>query len=227
MRITNFKKGRADLEKFYKIHIEIGMIFILLILIGLFNMKVKFNSNVKFTAPPQETVKVQDIIQTKQELAPPPPPAPQVPVAVSNDAIINDSPLNLNSELNLDAPLPIPAPPPAVQKDTDSDSKSDNTIFVIVERMPKLIGGIEGLQKKVIYPKLARQAGIEGRVYVQFIIDKQGRIHNPIVVRGIGGGCDQAALNAVKQARFQPGLQRGRPVMVRYTMPIVFKLQNN
>ena len=73
--------------------------------------------------------------------------------------------------------------------------------------------------------QLAKEAGIEGRVYVKFVINEKGNVVNPKVVRGIGGGCDQAAIEAVKKAKFVPGLQRGKPVKVWYTMPIYFKLQ--
>ncbi len=226
MRLAKFKKGKADLESFYKINIEIGFILILLVLIVLFNVRIQFNSKTEFAPPPQETVKMEDVVQTKQADTPPPPPPPQISVAVSNDAVIADEPIGLNTELNLDSPLSLPSKPPEMKDTTDNDN-TNNEVFVIVERMPELIGGIENLQKNIVYPDIARQAGIEGRVYVQFIIDEHGNIHNPIVVRGIGGGCDEAAIAAVKKAHFKPGLQRGRPVKVRYTMPIVFKLKKN
>lgn len=225
MRLANFKKGKADLESFYRINIEIGFILILLVLIALFNVRIQFKDKANFTPPPQETVKMEDVVQTKQADTPPPPPPPQVPIAVSNDAVINDAPINLNTELNLNTPLSLPSKPPAT-KDTTDDQKSQE-IFVIVERMPELIGGIENLQKSIVYPDIAKKAGIEGRVYVQFVIDEHGNVHDPVVVRGIGGGCDEAAIAAVKKAHFKPGLQRGRPVKVRYTMPIVFKLKDS
>lgn len=85
---------------------------------------------------------------------------------------------------------------------------------------------LAALQRKVKYPEMARRAGIEGRVTVQFIVNERGEVENPRVIRGIGGGCDEAALEAVKQAKFSPGMQRGRPVRVQYSLPIVFRLQN-
>ena len=66
--------------------------------------------------------------------------------------------------------------------------------------------------------------GIEGRVTVQFIVNEKGEPTNPRVIRGIGGGCDEEALRLVKQARFKPGMQRGVPVRVQYSLPIVFRL---
>ena len=73
---------------------------------------------------------------------------------------------------------------------------------------------------------MARRAGIEGRVTVQFIVNEAGQVENPRVIRGIGGGCDEAALEAVKKAKFTPGMQRGRPVRVQFSLPVIFRLQS-
>ncbi|MFV1885473.1 MAG: energy transducer TonB, partial [Balneola sp.] len=93
-----------------------------------------------------------------------------------------------------------------------------------VEEMPKLVGGLASIQSKVKYPEMARKAGIEGRVTLQFIVNEEGRVENPRVIRGIGGGCDEAALEAVKMAEFTPGVQKGEPVRVQYSLPIIFRL---
>ncbi len=92
--------------------------------------------------------------------------------------------------------------------------------------MPELIGGLAGLQARIKYPEMARRAGIEGRVIVQFIVNEDGTIENPRVIRGIGGGCDEEALKAVSQTKFKPGRQRGEPVRVQYSLPVIFKLQS-
>ena len=98
---------------------------------------------------------------------------------------------------------------------------------MVVEQMPELMGGLESLHQHIEYPEKARQAGIEGLVMVQFIINKHGEVENPQVIRGIGGGCDEEALRVVKEyAEFTPGKQRGEPVRVQYTLPIRFKLQD-
>lgn len=96
--------------------------------------------------------------------------------------------------------------------------------FVVVEDMPELIGGLESIQRDIRYPQTARQAGIEGRVYIQFIVNEEGDVEKPKVIRGIGGGADEEALRVVRQAKFKPGLQRGQPVRVQYALPILFKL---
>lgn len=100
----------------------------------------------------------------------------------------------------------------------------DTDTFVIVEEMPELVGGLESIQENLTYPQLARDAGIEGRVIIQFVVDKEGAVQNPVVVRGIGSGLDAAALKAVESATFTPGIQRGEPVDVKMSLPVTFKL---
>jgi len=217
--INERKQAGVDLRRSYNIFLQFGLIVALLFIIGL----VKINL---YSAPPQsiaieeqEEVVMEEVIQTKQIETPPPPPRPPVPVEVPNDEIIEDEILDLDAELDLDGPIDLPPPPPP------SDDEEED-FFVVVETMPQLQGGLADLQRKVRYPEMARRAGIEGRVTVQFIVNEQGLVENPRVIRGIGGGCDEAALAAVKQAKFSPGMQRGRPVRVQYSLPIVFRLQN-
>lgn len=114
----------------------------------------------------------------------------------------------------------------SVLKTTIDIDKGDE-YFVVVEEMPKLIGGLKGLQSKVVYPEMAKRAGIEGRVTLQFIVNENGDVENPKVIRGIGGGADEAALEVVSQAKFEPGLQRGKPVKVQYSLPVVFRLTDS
>ena len=74
---------------------------------------------------------------------------------------------------------------------------------------------------------MARRAGIEGRVTVQFIVNESGDVENAQVVRGIGGGADEEALRVVRQAKFEPGMQRGKPVRVRYALSVNFRLEDS
>lgn len=213
------KNPRADLKRTYNVYLQSGLIVALLIMI----VAVRINLYSEPPAPPpveeQEEVVVEEVIQTKQIETPPPPPRPPVPVEVPNDEIIEDEILDLDAELDLDGPIDLPPPPPPAEEEEED-------FFVVVEQMPELKGGLAGLQKKVRYPEMATRAGIEGRVTIQFIVNERGEVENPRVIRGIGGGCDEEALRAVKSAKFTPGMQRGRPVRVQYSLPIVFKLNN-
>ncbi len=212
------KKAEANLRKYYSVFLELGIITVLVIFIVAMNIQFPTEKqNVDLTEE-QEVVKMEDVTQTKQEEKPPPPPRPQVPVEVPNDEIIKDQNINISADMNMDEPLEMPPPPENEEKEED--------FFVAVEQMPKLKGGLSGLQKKINYPEMARKAGIEGKVIVQFIVNENGEVENPRVIRGIGGGCDKEALRVVKQAEFKPGRQRGKPVRVQYSLPITFRLQN-
>jgi len=101
----------------------------------------------------------------------------------------------------------------------------ENDIFTVVEQPPVIKGGIQKLATLIKYPDEARKNNIEGRVFVQFVVDKNGQVLQPQVIRGIGHGCDEAALLAVSELEFEPGVQRDQKVAVRYSLPIVFKLQ--
>ena len=97
-------------------------------------------------------------------------------------------------------------------------------VFVVVERSPVLIGGMEALHRRIEYPDVARKAGVQGRVFLQFVVEKDGSVSNILPVRGIGAGCDEAAVRALEDVRFEPGMQRGRPVRVKMMLPIEFRL---
>jgi TonB family protein len=98
--------------------------------------------------------------------------------------------------------------------------------FVAVEEMPELIGGLESITSKINYPEKASNAGIEGKVIIQFIVNEQGKVENPQIIKGVAESLDQEALRVVKQAKFVPGKQRGEPVRVQYAMPITFTLSD-
>lgn len=212
------KNPEADLRKQYQVYLQSGLIAVLVTLIVLFRAPLSQGELADFTPPEQEIVEVEEIIQTEQVETPPPPPRPPVPVEVPNDEIIEDEIIGFDFELNMDGPLALPPPPAAEEEEPE--------IFIVVERMPEPAGGMEAIYRRLKYPEIARKAGIEGRVVLQFIVDERGNVVNPTVIRGIGGGCDEAAIEAIKGVRFTPGMQRGRPVKVQFQLPIVFRLQN-
>lgn len=211
---------KNDHRRNYTLYLQGGLMVSLAIFIIVFKMNWYTEAPEMIIVDQQEIVEMEEVIQTKQVDTPPPPPRPPVPVEVPNDEIVEDEILDLDAELDLDGPLDLPPPPPPTEDEPEED------IFVVVEQPPVLKGGIAGVQKRIKYPEMARQAGIEGRVVVQFVVDANGKVVNPVVVRSIGGGCDEEALRAVQSAEFEPGRQRGKPVKVRYTLPITFSLSN-
>jgi TonB family protein len=103
-------------------------------------------------------------------------------------------------------------------------AQNEEMYFVSVENLPEPIGGMMAIQKKVVYPEIARRAGIQGTVYVEAFINERGEVDRAVVRKGIGSGCDEAAVAAVKQSKFRPGTQQGVPVKVRLAIPIRFRL---
>lgn len=213
------KKPEADLTKYYTVFLQLGLILTLAIFIVAVKVDITSLAPDEYVLDEQEIVEMEEIIQTRQIETPPPPPRPPVPVEVPNDEIIDDVDIDISADWDLDDRLDMP-PPQQEEEEPEED------FFVVVEEMPELIGGLASIQQNIRYPEMARRAGIEGRVYVQFIVNERGEVEDPRVIRGIGGGADEEALRAVKEAKFRPGMQRGRPVRVQYSLPVVFRLQN-
>lgn len=213
------KKPTSDLRKYYTVFLQLGLVAVLLIFIVAMKVDLRSEKDDTDLTEEQEVVEMEEVIQTQQQEQPPPPPKPQVPVEVPNDEIIEDQNIDLDADMNMNEPMDMPPPP-------EEDEGGEEDFFVAVEQMPELIGGLGELQKKINYPERARKAGIEGRVIIQFIVTEDGNVEDPEVIRGIGGGADEEALRVVKQAKFKPGQQRGNPVRVQYSLPIIFQLQN-
>ena len=112
------------------------------------------------------------------------------------------------------------------------DSLSGDSVYLVVEEKAEYKGGMDAffaeVEKDLKYPKLAKEYLIQGKVFVEFIVDKSGKLHDAKVVRGIGGGCDEEALEAVKKrTKWMPGKVRGKVVSQKMVLPIAFKLQNS
>lgn len=170
--------------------------------------------------PPQEMVKFEDVEKTRQENRPPPPPRPPIPIESVSDEALEDVTIH-STELDLAEDIPPPPPQPSM------DTGEEASYFVAVEEMPQLIGGLQSLMKNLVYPELAIRAGIHGRVFVMAYVNEQGEVVRAEVQKGIGGGCDEAAVAAVLKAKFTPGKQRGRPVKVKVSIPILFRLSSS
>lgn len=215
----------SDVRNNYLFRIQLSLAISLLLVIGAFRAALPSGpGSLEIISERLEVVHLEEIEQTRHQLPPPPAPTPPPPIEVPDERVTEDVTLDLDFELDLTqrvAPPPPPAPasPPAPPPPTEPE------IFTIVEQPPVLIGGLAEVQRRVRYPEIARQAGISGVVHVQFVIDEEGRVTDPVCLRDPGGGTCEAAIAAVRDARFEPGRQRGRVVRVRYAMPIRFQLQ--
>ncbi|GAB4298322.1 MAG: energy transducer TonB [Ignavibacteriaceae bacterium] len=214
------KKPEADMRAKYKRYFEISLIISLVILIVAFKFFPDIKSKEVVLEGPQELFTVEDIQNTRQENRPPPPPKPPIPIEAPSDDVLEDIEIG-DTEIDFDAEMEAPPPPPKEEKIVEEEP----TYFVAVEEMPEPIGGIAAIQSKIVYPEIAKRAGVEGKVHVLAFVDETGTVTDAKILKGIGAGCDEAALDAVKKTKFKPGKQRGKPVKVQVSIPVVFKLQ--
>ncbi|HAS43588.1 MAG TPA: energy transducer TonB [Microscillaceae bacterium] len=166
------------------------------------------------------------------EMPPPPPPVLQQPEVVE---VPDEEEIDEEIEVNLDVELTeeAPPPPPKIEKKAPPPPKveeKEEEIFMIVEEQAMPQGGLKKFYKYIAdnlnYPSQARRMGVEGRVFLQFVVEKDGSITDIKVLKGIGSGCDEEAVKVLKGApRWKPGKQRGKAVRVRRSIPIMFKLQ--
>ena len=169
----------------------------------------------------QEMVAVEDVVQTRQENRPPPPPRPAIPIESPEAEALADVPIQ---STEIDLTQDVAPPPPPSSGDGDDD---ENRYFMVVEELPKLIGGMEGLMSRVVYPALALRAGIQGKVTLFAYVNERGDVVRAEIIKGIGGGCDEAAMQALLQSKFEPGKQRGKPVRVKISLMVRFEIKGN
>lgn len=214
------KTKKADLMAKYRRVFEISLIASLALLIVAFKFFPDMKGGeVKFEGP-QELFQVEEIQQTKQENRPPPPPKPPIPIEAPSSDVLEDIEIG-DTEIDLTEEIAAPPPP----KEDKKIVEEEPVYFVAVEEMPEPIGGIGEIQKKIVYPEIAKRAGVEGKVYVLAFVNESGIVTDAKIIKGIGAGCDEAALDAVKKTKFKPGKQRGKAVRVQVSIPVVFKLQ--
>jgi len=158
----------------------------------------------------------------------PPPPAPVVAdhfEVVKDDENVGDTP---SFSSNPDAPIVIPPPPPPVVP-VIADDPDEHTVFIVVEKMPSFPGGDVAMRKfisnNIKYPKIAEENGVEGRVVVSFVVGRTGEITDVEIMGDPDKHLAAEAIRIVKSMpKWTPGEQRGKPVKVKYVLPVVFKL---
>lgn len=220
------KKPGADLKKKYPLYMQIGLVLSLALMIAAFTVRYDSNREVEIMEEDQEVIEIEEIEQTQQvKPPPPPPPAPPPPEEVPDDVEVQEDIIE-DIEMDFDAPAPPPPPPPAPEEEPPPpEPEPEPEIFDVVEQQPVLIGGIEGLQDRVEYPEMARRSGVEGRVFLQFVVNEDGTVSDVTVARSPSPLLSDAAIEALEESRFEPGVQRGRPVKVRFSIPVNFSLQ--
>lgn len=120
----------------------------------------------------------------------------------------------------------IPAIAATEEAELNSTEIDTTEVYTVVDEMPEIIGGLQAIYGRISYPRAAVRAGVEGRVFIQFVVDKEGNVQDPKVLRDIGAGCGDAAIEAIKDVKFTPGRLNGEIVNVQYSMPVTFRLEN-
>lgn len=215
------KNPKFDLKLKYQRVFEISVIISLLLMILAFKFFPEMEKQKVVLEQAQELVNVQDVDITRQENKPPPPPKPPIPIEAPSDNVLDDIEIG-TTEIDETAEIAAPPPPP---KEETKRVEEEPVFFVAVEEMPEPIGGIQAIQNKIVYPEIAKRAGVEGRVFIKAFVDEAGNVSKTEVIKGIGAGCDEAAEAAVRATKFKPGKQRGKAVKVQVSVPILFKLQ--
>jgi len=223
-----WKREGTDLRTQYGITLQVGFVLALALLLGLTFLSFEVDDTFDVALSEQDVIVMEEIQQTEQEVRPPAPPRPPAPVEVANNVVLEEQTFDFDATLDFNETLEVSGPPaPPEPEATEETASYEDEIFVVVEDSPELIGGLAGLQSLIEYPKLAQKAGIEGRVFIQFVVNENGDVINPTVIRGRHELLDSEALRVIRLAQFEPGRQRGKPVKVQMALPITFKLVDN
>ncbi|MCF8379180.1 MAG: energy transducer TonB [Bacteroidales bacterium] len=219
------KSAKADLESRKTLFIEIGLIIALAAVLLAFEWKSYEKQELDLSSRAVDDTPEEMIEITQHEKPPPPPKPPQqttVIEIVEDEMEIEDDieiDVEADQETEVQEYIPVEA----------EEEQEEAQIFTVVESMPGFPGGDEARMKylydNIEYPQMARESGIQGRVFVTFVVERDGHITDVRVLRGIGGGCDEEAIRVIKNMpNWVPGKQRGKPVRVQFNMPILFKL---
>ncbi len=219
------KHPDSDLFRKSSFYMSIGLMISLLFTVVAFEWKsYDDNDLVNLGALDADFEELQDIPITEQ----PPPPPPQVtPPEIIE--VPDEQEIEEEIEVNLDVEVTEETVIEDVVFDEAPEEEAADEIFQFVEDQPSPLGGMKAFYayvgKNMKYPAQARRMGIEGKVYVTFVVGKDGALTDVKVLKGIGAGCDMEAIRVLSGApKWKPGKQRGRPVRVRMQLPIIFKL---
>ena len=222
------KSPKASLEDKKLVYVLMGLILVLSICYVAFEWTEKEVTKYEVTEDLAFIDDEIDIQQTTQETPPPPPPpAPQeveVLNVVEDDVEVEEIEINTEDDKDVEVVIAPPVEAPV-------EEEEEEVIFMVVESMPEFPGGQQALFKylaeNVKYPVIAQENGIQGRVICQFVVNKDGSIVDVVAVRSSGEpSLDKEAIRVIKSMpKWKPGKQRGKPVRVKYTVPVNFRLQ--
>ena len=224
------KSPKADLESKRNIFVQVGLVISLAVTLLAFEWNSRVEQASTLGTMAQQDVEDEIIPITRQEeVKPPPPPPPpkvvEVLTIVDDDTELQDELEIDNTEADDNTVIDVA---PVIQQQAEEEEESE--VFFIVENMPEFPGGELALRKFIAnaikYPVIAQENGVQGKVYVNFVVDKDGSVIQARIARGVDSSLDKEALRVVNSLpKWKPGMQRGKPVKVSYTVPISFVLQ--
>lgn len=228
--MISYKTPQADLESKKGLFFEVGLIVSLLIIFFILQVKrPNQTSSLDFNRSELKVVQ-EEMIQTTQPTPPPPPeqaPKQQITLlTIVDDKEDVEADIQIQAEVDQTTVIPEYVP---VERPPQEETIVEPEIFYVVEEQPEFPGGdaarIQYFASQTKYPQLAKESGIQGIVYVSFVVEPDGSVSDVKVLRGIGGGCDEEAVRVVKQMpAWKPGKQRNKPVRVHFTLPVRFTL---
>ncbi|MCB2194357.1 MAG: energy transducer TonB [Bacteroidetes bacterium] len=223
------KTDKANLEKKRGIFLQLGYVIVLGLVLLAFEWGTRPTDINSLGELEDMDIEEEIIPITRQQNEPPPPPPPpqttEVINIVEDDVEIEDELILDDTEADQDDVIEI------VEFEEEEEEVDEMEVFFVVEDMPTFQGQSSDafriyIQQNLKYPVIAQENGVSGRVFVQFDVNAKGEVTNVVVVRGVDPSLDKEAVRVVKSSpRWTPGKQRGRPVRVRFTFPIVFQLQ--
>lgn len=227
------KSEKASLENKKLLFVEIGLILALLVVWGAFSYSTK-EKKVAVFEEINEAVDVEEMVPITQENTPPPPETPEVQalsdqIDIVDDEIAVDDNLFLNLEDDSSVGIAIMDYVEAVVEEEEVEEEA--IPFQLVEEKPKFQGGdandfTRWVNSRIVYPEIAKENGVQGRVTLQFTVNADGSVSNVKVLRGIDSSLDKEAVRVVSSSpNWTPGRQRDRAVKVTYTFPVVFQLR--
>ena len=226
------KPPKADLENKKSTWLLIGYVIVLAFMFVSFEW-TKRDVKIDMSQAVADLVFEEEIeipITEQPEMATPPPP-PEAPAIVETLTIVDDDmdieSTEIASSEETGQAVEIAYVPPTVEE----EEVEEQEIFEVVEQMPEFPnGGMAGLMqflsKNIKYPTIAQENGTQGRVTVQFVVNADGSIVDAKVIRGVDPYLDKEALRVINSMpKWKPGMQRGKAVRVKYTVPVMFRLQ--
>lgn len=227
------KSPKASLENKRFLFTEIGFVIALLAVLFAFDYSSK-EKKVATLETETAAVEVEDMIPITKETPPPPEAAPKIPILSDQIDVVDD---NIKIDDNLFQNLEDDANSGVEIMDYIESAPEEETIeeeaipFQLVEEKPSFNGGdanefSKWVNSRLVYPEIAKENGVQGRVTLQFTVNADGSVSNVKVLRGVDSSLDKEAVRVVSSSpKWKPGKQRDRAVKVTYTFPVIFQLR--